>query len=196
MHKVRTLVVASNNRHKIEEISEMLGDAWKVLSAQDVVPGITWDETGTTFLENARIKAKLLKSKTSHCVLADDSGLCVEALNGAPGVWSSSYGGKEGDHAANNTRLMKELTGVPASKRQAYFQCILVFIDEEGKELTAQGRCHGAIAESAEGSYGFGYDPIFLVGDSQRTMATMSEREKNKISHRGEAMRNLLAKLQ
>lgn len=191
-NNVRILVVASNNQHKLQELRTILGSSWHVLSAQDVAPGISWDESGQTFVENARIKVKSLRPFTKHCILADDSGLCVDALNGAPGVWSSSFGGSEGNHAANNARLLKELAGVPKTKRQAHFICVLVFEDELGTESVYEGRCHGAIAEAMDGLGGFGYDPLFYLPDRGLTMARLSEDEKNEISHRGQAMKKFL----
>ena len=189
----RTLVVASNNKHKLQEIRAILGDLWHVVSAQDVAPGVEWNETGTTFLENARIKIKALRPHTGGCILADDSGLCVEALAGQPGVWSSSYGGVEGDHARNCAKLLLELKDVPGEKRQAYFLCLLVFEDESGNESTYEGRCPGVIATSMHGAGGFGYDPLFYIPKKRCTLAEMSESEKNKISHRGLAMGKFIA---
>ena len=191
--KPRILVVASNNKHKLQELRAMLGAAWQVLGAQEVAPGITWDESGQTFIENARIKVRALRAHTSVCILADDSGLSVDALHGAPGVWSSSYGGVDGDHAANNRRLLKELTGVPPAKRQAHFICLLVFEDENGVESIFEGRCDGVIAETLVGDAGFGYDPLFYLPQFSCTMAQLSEEEKNKISHRAKAMQKFLA---
>ena len=196
MNGVRTLVVASNNAHKIEELSAILGPKWKVLSAQEVAPGLTWAETGNTFVENARIKVRALRQFTKLCVLADDSGLCVDALDGRPGVVSSSFGGVEGDHARNNARLLRELSGVETEKRTASFICVLVFQDQWGRELVCEGRCDGAVASIPHGQGGFGYDPIFVVRELNCTMASLSETAKNSISHRGKAMAALLEKLE
>lgn len=189
----RTLVIASNNQHKLQEIRAILGGKWLVLSAHDVVPSITWDESGQTFIENARIKVQALRRHTSHCILADDSGLCVDALGGRPGVWSSSFGGREGDHAANNARLLKELEGIPVGKRQAHFICVLVFEDEHGRESIYEGMCPGEIATGMDGTGGFGYDPLFFLPDRGVMMAHLTEIEKNKISHRGRAMTKFLS---
>lgn len=189
----RTLVLASNNKHKLQEIRAILGPSWRVIAAQDVAPDITWDETGTTFVENAKIKLKALRPHTAGCILADDSGLCVEALDGKPGVWSSSYSGHEGDHAANTAKLLKDMEGVPQAKRQAYFICVLVFEDESGKQHIYEGKCHGEIATAREGSGGFGYDPIFYLPDRGKMMASLTENQKNEISHRGRAMAQFIA---
>ena len=191
----RRLVVATGNRHKLQEISAILGHGWDILSAADVAPGVTWEETGTTFLENARIKAQAIRAHTKDCILADDSGLCVDVLGGAPGVWSSSYGGKEGDHSANTQRLLRELTGVAEPKRTAHFTCLLLFIDESGAEHVFEGRCDGRIAMERDGDGGFGYDPVFWLPERGCTMARLSENEKNEISHRGHAMAKLQALL-
>jgi XTP/dITP diphosphohydrolase len=120
--------------------------------------------------------------------LADDSGLCVDALSGRPGVWSSSYGGIEGNHKRNCTKLLTDLLDVPEGERQAYFICILAFEDESGQESIYEGRVNGVIATSMTGAAGFGYDPLFYVPEKGCTMAELSESEKNKISHRGLAM--------
>lgn len=189
----RTLVVASNNKHKLQEIRAILGDRWRVVGAQEVAPNVTWDETGTTFLENARIKIKALRPYTEGCILADDSGLCVDALGGRPGVWSSSYGGVEGDHTRNCAKLLQDLVHVPEGKRQAYFICLLVFEDEERRESIYEGRCTGSIATSLKGEGGFGYDPLFYLPEYRCSMATLSEAEKNKCSHRGQAMEKFIA---
>lgn len=189
----RTLVVASNNKHKLHEIRSILGDLWTVISAQEMAPDVMWDETGTTFLENARIKIKALRPYTSGCILADDSGLCVDALEGRPGVWSSSYGGVEGDHARNCAKLLQDMANVPDGKRQAYFICLLVFEDENQRESIYEGRCSGSITTGLEGEGGFGYDPLFYVPECRCTLAALSDSEKNKLSHRGRAMQQFMA---
>ena len=189
---LKELVVATNNRHKLDEIRALLGSSWTVLGASDVAPGLVWDETGTTFLENARIKIAALRPHTKGCILADDSGLCVDALNGGPGVYSSSFGGIEGDHNRNVERLLSELKEVPVSRRGAHFYCLILFHDELSHEAKYEGRCFGRISTSRKGSGGFGYDPVFLVGSSEISMAEMSEAQKNAVSHRGLAMKEFL----
>lgn len=185
---VRQLVVASNNRHKLQEIQSILGSEWQVLGAQDVAPGIGWDETGANFLDNARIKVTALRPYSTGCILADDSGLCVDSLNGAPGVLSSSYGGVEGDHVRNVARLLADLKNVPDQSRHAHFYCLLLFSDESGRESVFEGRCYGKIARQPFGEGGFGYDPVFIPDGFKVSMAQMTEVEKNAISHRGRAM--------
>ena len=167
----------------------MAGPHWEVRSARDASPNISWNETGQTFLENARIKVNAIRKFTGHCILADDSGLQVDALNGAPGVWSSNYAGVEGDSGANNKKLIEELSSVPAEKRTARFVCTLLFVDESGEEQVFTGECHGKILTSARGENGFGYDPLFEVAEKNgRTMAELTAAEKNEISHRALAM--------
>ncbi len=214
----RTLYVATNNRHKLEELRGAFGDSWRICSAHEIAPGLSWNETGKTFLENARIKARALKTKTQDAVLADDSGLIVDALGGRPGVWSSSFGGVEGDHARNNARLLKELSGIPLERRSARFFCCLVLLTDSRRqtgvdafhgatnpeatfeELIFEGTCEGRIALEPSGFGGFGYDPLFEVPieDSTgktiwRSMASLSPEEKNQISHRGKASQRLRA---
>ena len=187
--EVKELVVASNNGHKLSELRAMLGPSWRVRGAFEVAPGVTWDETGTTFLENARIKIAALRPFTKGCILADDSGLCVDELGGLPGVNSSSFGGVEGDHTRNVDHLLSVLKDVADSRRGAHFYCLILFQNENSEESQFEGRCFGRISRIRRGGAGFGYDPVFLVGTSDIAMAEMSESEKNEISHRGLAMK-------
>lgn len=186
---LKQLVVATNNLHKLDEIRSLLGREWKVQGAGDVAPGVTWDETGSTFLENARIKVNALRPFTTGAILADDSGLCVDFLGGRPGVFSSSFGGVEGDHKRNVAHLLKQLSSVTHPRRGAHFYCLLLFSPAFGEEVSFEGRCHGEISTSCQGAGGFGYDPVFLFGSSGQSLAEMSSEEKNAVSHRGMAMR-------
>ncbi len=196
---MRTLYLASNNRHKLDELAAMLGPRFRVLLARDLDPATSWDESGATFEANARIKAMVVRRQLearglSAAVLADDSGLEVLALGGAPGVISSRYAGKDGDDVANNRKLLKDLEGVPAARRAARFVCVLCFVDEEGVESYFRGTCEGRIVENtdaARGEHGFGYDPLFLVGEGGRTLAEMTADEKNGVSHRRHAVEGL-----
>lgn len=188
---MRKIVLASNNRHKIHEIQGIFGPSWQVLGVSDVAPGLQWEETGKTFLENARIKIKALRPHVSGPIMADDSGLCVDALGGQPGVHSSSFGGIEGDHARNTAKLLKVMETVPQNHRQAHFYCLLLFVDAQNQEHQFDGRCDGLIAASRAGGGGFGYDPVFLPIGFSKTMAELSDQEKNAISHRGRAMAKL-----
>lgn len=190
----KTVIIATNNAHKVEEIESALSfEGWEFKTLREA--GITSnpEETGTTFIENARIKALAAHEISGAATLADDSGLAVDALDGAPGVYSSRYSGVDGDDAANNAKLLHELTDVAESDRSARFVCSLVFIDEDGQETTAEGFVEGYIGFEERGEGGFGYDPLFFPDayDGKKTMAELTQDEKNSISHRGNALRNL-----
>jgi XTP/dITP diphosphohydrolase len=189
----RTVFIASNNRHKQAEITAItqalaLPTVLNIRLASDLVPDISWNETGHSFIENAMIKAQAVKAHTRDCVLADDSGLVVDVLNGEPGVYSSRYAGREGDDAANNSKLLAALKDIPWPRRVARFVCSLIFIDERGEVQSFTGECHGHIALSPRGTNGFGYDPLFIVAKTNLTMAELSCAEKNSLSHRGIAI--------
>lgn len=190
------IVVASNNRHKIREIQSILGPSRQVLGAADVAPGTVWDEVGKSFLENARIKINALKAYTQGALLlADDSGLCVNALGGLPGVHSSSFGGVEGDHHRNTRKLLEAMINVQDNDRSAHFYCLLILIDRLGHEQIFEGYCPGRIGRVPSGAGGFGYDPVFIPDGFNCSLADLSEDEKNTISHRGKAMTALKAYL-
>lgn len=193
--EVRLLYLASNNRHKAAELAAMCGGRFDVRVAKDLDPTIDWDESGTTFLANAKIKADAVRRLTKAAVLADDSGLCVDAISGAPGVYSSRYAGKDGDDAANNAKLLRELADVPDRRRTAKFVCTLYFVDERGTVSTFVGECPGKILTAPRGGKGFGYDPLFQVDGDPRSMAEMSEHEKNLVSHRARAVKAWLTSL-
>jgi len=148
---LRRIYLASNNAHKAEELAAMAQGMFDVRLAKELDPNVQWDESGSTCLENARIKAMVVKGLTNAAVLADDSGLEVAALDGAPGVYSSRYAGKDGDDAANNAKLLRELASVPEKDRMARFVCVLYFIDEEGREQSFKGACHGSILMATRG---------------------------------------------
>lgn len=183
----RLIYLASNNAHKAQELTAMAQGLFDVRLAKELDPHVQWDETGSTCLENARIKAKVVRSLTSAAVLADDSGLEVNALGGAPGVHSSRYAGRDGDDAANNAKLLREMASIPAGERQARFVCVLYFIDEQGREQSFEGACPGSILMSARGEQGFGYDPLFLVDGLDQSMAELPADKKNAVSHRRQA---------
>lgn len=197
VEKVLTLVhsniiLASNNLHKVSEISAGIGDSVRVLSMQSVFDKrISWEETGQTFMENARIKVAAISKYTEEMILADDSGLCVDALNGGPGVHSSSFGGIEGDHPRNCQKLLQVMSQIPLELRKAKFVChLLLYIKSSGAEHVFTGECHGSIALSPKGTMGFGYDPLFILPDG-RHMSELTEEEKNRVSHRGHALQKL-----
>ncbi|HIY84325.1 MAG TPA: RdgB/HAM1 family non-canonical purine NTP pyrophosphatase [Candidatus Rubneribacter avistercoris] len=196
---MKTVVIASNNAHKAREIAEALDfPGWEFRTLRDL--GIASDpaEDAETFAGNARIKALAAREASGgRAVLADDSGLEVDALDGAPGVRSARYAGEPCDDAANNAKLLAELADVPDARRSARFVCALAFIDEDGTETTARGTVEGRIAREGRGSHGFGYDPLFLPDafSGSRTLAEALPEEKNAVSHRGNALRELRAKL-
>lgn len=196
----RRVVVASNNHGKLAEIRSALAfPGWEFVTAADLgAAPLVVEETGTTFLENARLKARAYHEAFGMAALADDSGLEVDVLGGAPGVMSARYaGGCCSSDAENNARLMMELEEVPADRRQARFHSVIVLVGEDGGETAADGTCEGRIGFEPEGIGGFGYDPLFLPDATPgRTMAELSMEEKNAISHRGSALRALRAKLE
>ena len=195
---MKKVVIATNNAHKVEEISTALNfPGWEYVTLRDVPAYPEPAEDADTFMGNARIKARAAFEATGCAALADDSGLEVDALDGAPGVFSARYAGGHGDDDANNALVLKNLEGVPDEKRTARFVCALVFIDEDGTEYTARGTIEGRIAHGLTGDGGFGYDPMFLPDEfhGEKTLAQVSQDEKNAISHRGNALRALKSSL-
>ena len=194
-----TVLIASNNAHKATEIAEALDfPGWEFKTLKQV--GVSSDpaEDAETFLGNARIKAHAAQQASGGMsVLADDSGLEVDALDGAPGVHSARYAGEPCDDAANNAKLLDALSDVADEARTARFVCQLVFLDENGNEVDARGTVEGRIAHEAHGENGFGYDPLFLpeVFGFERSLGEAKPEEKNAVSHRGNALRELRAKL-
>lgn len=193
---MKRIIIASNNAHKVDEIRNALDfPGWEFVTLAQA--GIQSDpvEDGQTFEDNARIKALAAREASGgeYAVLADDSGLEVDALGGEPGVYSSRYAGTDGDDAANNAKLFAELADVPDKDRTARFVCTLVFIDEDGSETVARGTVEGRIGHELRGQNGFGYDPLFLPEqfDGQTTFAEVPQAEKSAISHRGNALRLL-----
>jgi XTP/dITP diphosphohydrolase len=189
------LVFATRNRGKLRELGELTaGQALTVVSLDDVaVPPV--EEDAPTFAGNAEKKARAAFAATGLPALADDSGLEVDALGGAPGVRSARYSGDH-DDARNNAALLAALDGVPDARRAARFRCALAFVDGDAPALLAEGACEGRIAHAPRGAQGFGYDPLFLVdGAGGRTMAELAPDEKNAVSHRGRALRAMVAAL-
>ncbi len=192
MEKPEEIVIASQNQNKINEIEEALAKfSVKVTSLNDYSEVGEIDENGSSFEENAEIKARAVMNVVNKPVIADDSGLVVPALNGAPGIHSARYAGDHDDDA-NNRKLIKELAG---KNREAYFESVLVFLTPAGDKVVAEGKVDGEILTESRGDNGFGYDPFFLIPGSQKTMAEMSIHEKNAVSHRGRAIKQLVAKL-
>ena len=194
------LIVATRNAHKTQEIAQMLEGTWRVvdLSAYPETPFV--EETGTTFLENATLKALSASRVLSGLVLADDSGLIVDALGGEPGVYSSSYGGVEGNHALNNERMIRELRGL-AEKGQkepflARFSCTMV-LAKEGEVLASfVGSVEGQMLSELSGAGGFGYDPLFVPEGYGQSFAELGAEVKNKLSHRARALEKVISFLQ
>ena len=184
------LILATRNAHKTAEIRAMLGDRFEVLdvSAFPECPQI--EETGTTFLENARLKALGISRRIAGWVLADDSGLEVDALDGAPGVRSSSFGGQEGNHSLNNTRLLDEMAG--QTVRRARFRCTMVLARDGLEQAHFSDTVEGRIIEEPRGGHGFGYDPLFIPEDSEKTFAELGEDVKNTLSHRARALAKVI----
>lgn len=195
---MKKLIVASNNDHKIKEIKEMLSQfPIEVLSLKEANINIDVEETGITFMENADIKAnEIFKIANGDMVLADDSGLSVEALNGAPGVFSARFAGEHGDNKANNEKLLHLLEGIRDEDRKAKFVCAMVLIINEDEVVKVQGESEGIITAEFRGAEGFGYDPLFFVPEYKKTFAQMSSEEKNAISHRGRALDKLKSELE
>lgn len=184
-----TLVIATNNAGKAREYREMLASFGVTVKTLANFPRFAIDECGTSFEENALIKARTAVAKLDLPVLADDSGLVVDALNGAPGVHSARYAGDH-DDAANNAKLLRELTGVPATQRTAHFHTTIVALKPDGAKLETSGRVEGQILTQPRGQNGFGYDPLFMPKEFPgRSMAELTPAEKNQISHRGRALR-------
>ena len=182
------LVLATANKGKISEMQDILsGMGIKIVTRKDLGIELEVEETGTTFLENATLKAEAICKVSGLPAIADDSGLVVDALNGEPGVYSSSYGGPELDDRQRCEFLLGKLRNV--EQRNAKFVCNIVCVFPDGFVLESAGECRGAISAEPRGSNGFGYDPVFLVHGYDRTLAELSPDEKNEVSHRGKALR-------
>lgn len=184
------LIVATRNAHKTAEIRAMIGDRFEVLDSNDFPETPQVEETGSTFLENARLKAEGVSRVVEGWVLSDDSGLEVDALDGAPGVWSSSYGGEEGNHALNNQRLLREMEG--KSDRQARFRCTMVLARGGRAVADFSGTVEGRIIDALRGAAGFGYDPLFIPEGHDQTFAELGDDIKNTLSHRSRALAKVI----
>ena len=185
------LVLASGNAGKLAELRELLAGTGIELVAQSELGIGDADETGLTFVENAILKARHAARASGMAALADDSGLCVDALGGAPGLYSARYAGVHGDNAGNNTKLLRELDGVPDAKRTAHFTCVLALVRgaDDPDPILATGRWPGRVLTAPRGEHGFGYDPVFLPDDGGGLgSAELEPVLKNRISHRGRAL--------
>ena len=181
----KTVVVASNNAHKLREIAQIFPE-YNILSAKEAGFYDEVEETGATFQENALIKARAACAALRLPVIADDSGLCVNALAGEPGVYSARYSGAHGDDASNRAKLLKNMQGV--ADRTAYFCCAIAMVFPDGKELSAEGRTYGLILDQECGNGGFGYDPLFFSDDLKKSFGEATAEEKNGVSHRYRAL--------
>ncbi len=183
------LVVGTKNAHKLREIRAILGDLGLELRGLDAYPHASRVvEDGETFEANAAKKALSWARELDAAVLADDSGLEVDALGGRPGVYSSRYGGEEGNDARNNAKLLEELRGVPGARRTARYRCVIALATPGGVEFTCSGSCEGRILEAPRGTNGFGYDPLFLLPEHGKTFGELPDDLKNRISHRARAL--------
>lgn len=192
------IILASNNEHKIGEIREILKDInIEIKSLKDEKIFIDVDEDGKTFEENAKKKASEIaeylkkRGEKEFIVMSDDSGLEVDILNDAPGIYSARYAGVHGDDKANNDKLLKELKGVSEDKRGAKFVCVIALIDDKGQYISIRGEVKGTILEEPVCEGGFGYDPLFYYSPLKRTFSELTTNEKNSVSHRGIALEKL-----
>ena len=185
---MKKIVLATSNPHKVEEINAITSG----LGIEFIMPpeGFDPEETGLTFEENALIKAKEANKLTNMPTLADDSGLCVDALGGGPGIYSARYADSP---TARIKKLLKELKDVPEENRTAKFVCAMALLDENGNVLFAdRGECHGKIGYGVKGQNGFGYDPVFVIEGKNLTMSELSENDKNRLSHRANALNKVI----
>ena len=187
------LVLGSRNKKKLKEMLDLLGDLG--LDLTDLTPypdAPEVEETADTFVGNATLKATQLAPVLGAWVVGEDSGLCVPALGGAPGVYSARYAGKQGDDAANNAKLLREMAAVPPEQRAAYYVSTAVLADPTGKVVASvEGRCHGVILDAPRGTGGFGYDPLFLVPEHGKTFGELPPEVKQSMSHRANAFKEL-----
>ena len=189
---MKTVIIATKNKGKAKEFSSLFADyGIEVKTLLDYPSLSDVEETGKTFEENAVLKAKTISDETEQLVIADDSGLSIDALDGRPGVYSARYAGAKKDDEANIHKVLDELNGVPEEQRTARFHCVLAIARPGEETVTVSGTCEGKITLAKQGTNGFGYDPIFRVEEFGKTMAELQPEEKNSISHRGQAMKKL-----
>ena len=185
---MRTLLLATTNPHKLEEYRAIFSDLpYRVLSLQDIHLDLDVEETGRTFAENAELKARTYAKASGMLTLADDSGLEIEALEGAPGIYSARFAGKETSYAERFRIILERLNSFPMEERTARFRCAIALAEPSGFVRIVEGTIEGVIAASPRGEHGFGYDPIFLVPELGKTLAELPPEQKNCISHRGRA---------
>ncbi|MBB6213966.1 XTP/dITP diphosphohydrolase [Anaerosolibacter carboniphilus] len=187
------MVIASKNKHKLEEIKDILGELPLVVQSMDEVglSHLEVVEDGETFEENSMKKAKEIMALTGRIAIADDSGLEVDALNNQPGVYSARFSGEGATDQKNNVKLLKMMEDIPFEKRTARFVSVISVAFPSGKEIVVRGECEGIIGFEEKGSHGFGYDPLFIVPEYNRTFSELGAEIKNKISHRAKALEKL-----
>ncbi len=184
------LLIASNNEGKLREFKQILGDLFMdIVTPKDIGLAIDVEENGETFAQNALIKARAFAKASGISAMADDSGLCVDALSGAPGVLSARFAGGHGDDEANNNLLLQKLKDVREDKRSARFAVSIAFVGQDGTVLTSDGQAEGRILFEPAGVNGFGYDPLFYTEVYGKSFAQLTPQQKNEISHRGKALR-------
>lgn len=182
------IYLASQNKHKVQEIQSILGKTWDIRPCDELAPGISWDETGHSFRENALIKAQAVLARGAHTVIADDSGLEVHALKDAPGIYSARYAGPGASDEDNNLKLLKEINHLPDDKLQARFVSVICFLQEGADPMFFEGVCDGHLVKKTSGLKGFGYDPLFIPNAFHETFAELGDDVKNQISHRARAL--------
>jgi XTP/dITP diphosphohydrolase len=186
------VIIATKNQGKVKEFESLFSPKGvAVKSLLDFPEAIDVEETGITFQENAILKAEAIAKQFDKMVIADDSGLCIDALNGEPGVYSARYAGNEKNDEANIKKVLEKMQGIPLPERTAHFHCALAIAVPGHETMVVEGTCEGLITEEKQGTHGFGYDPIFYVPSLKKTMAQMEKEEKNKISHRANALKQL-----
>lgn len=194
------IVAATNNKHKVQELKALFEslESFELLTLKDIGFTDEIEEDGQTFEENARIKAMAVHAATGYATVADDSGLCVDALGGEPGIYSARYAsldGQNSDDLENTKKLLKNLEGVPENERTARFISALCFIDVDGTEISETGKVEGIITSEIRGEGGFGYDPVFFYEPFGKTFGQTSAHEKNEVSHRANAVKALKVRL-
>jgi XTP/dITP diphosphohydrolase len=184
---MKRLLIATRNPGKLAELRRLVGRRLRLELVAMPAGAPEVEETGSTFVENARLKAGTIAAWSGEWTLADDSGLEVDALGGAPGVHSSRYAGADASDAERIAKLLEALRDVPRERRTARFRCVIAFAAPDGRTWTVEGACEGVIVSEPRGENGFGYDPVFLLPELGRTMAELTAEEKNRVSHRGRA---------
>lgn len=194
---MQKIVLATNNQGKVNELQKLLADAGFDIVAQNQFNIPDADETGLTFIENAILKARHTSKLTGLPAIADDSGLAVDALGGEPGIYSARYAGEHGNDKSNNNKLLVALQNVPKEARTAYFYCALVFMRHEADPtpIVCLGKWNGIILNEQQGDGGFGYDPLFYIPELGCTAAQLTKEQKSQISHRGQALKQLIAQI-